>query len=84
MAEGPHKITLERKGEMIPTSIKGAGGSPELEFSTATAPTFNLRWLTEYLGLSQLVSGMDTLATFAWPLHCSDSRDFGSYIFESF
>ncbi len=46
VAEGPHKIVLERKGETIPTSIKSADGCFEVGLSRPTAPIFSLRWLS--------------------------------------
>lgn len=44
--EGRRRILLERKGETIPTSIKGADGTPEIGLSKSKAPVFSLSWLT--------------------------------------
>jgi len=44
--EGKPKIVLERKGEVIPTSIKSADGTVEIGLSKSTAPVFSLTWLT--------------------------------------
>lgn len=41
------KIVLERKGEMIPTSIKSADGTLEIGLSRSMAPVFSLSWLTQ-------------------------------------
>ena len=44
-AEGPNRIVLERRGERIPTSIRTADGSLEIELSRPGARIFSLRWL---------------------------------------
>jgi dihydroorotase len=44
-AEGRPKIVLERKGEVIPMSIKNADGTLEIGLSKSLAPIFSLSWL---------------------------------------
>ncbi len=44
-AERP-RIVLERKGELIPSSIRSADKELEVGLSRALAPIFSLRWLS--------------------------------------